>query len=63
MIVIRQAHKKDLEKLQLLDDEVFIDNQKYDLDLDMNWAKSEKGKKILFRSFKRLKLLLFTCGR
>ncbi len=45
MIHIRQANNNDLTVLQNLNDEVFIDNHKYDADLDMNWAKSEKGKK------------------
>lgn len=44
MIILREAQKNDLQKLQYLDDEVFIDNQTYDNDLDMNWAMSEKGK-------------------
>lgn len=42
---IRQANKDEVEILQILNNEVFIDNQKYDSDLDMNWARSEKGKK------------------
>lgn len=45
MIHIRHAIKNEVKVLQNLNDEVFIDNQKYDTDLDMNWAKSEKGKK------------------
>lgn len=45
MVNIRFARKDEIEDLQNLNDEVFIDNHKYDSDLDMNWAKSEKGKK------------------
>lgn len=44
MINIRSARKDEVSDLQALNDEVFIDNQKYDDDLDMNWAKSDKGK-------------------
>jgi diamine N-acetyltransferase len=44
MIHIRRANKSEVKDLQDLNDEVFIDNQKYDSDLDMNWAQSEKGK-------------------
>ena len=44
MITLREAQEDDLQKLQYLDDEVFIDNQKYDNDLDMDWAKSERGR-------------------
>lgn len=44
MVSIRQATKDEVYDLQVLNDEVFIDNQKYDDDLDMNWARSEKGK-------------------
>ena len=45
MITLREAQEDDLQKLQYLDDEVFIDNQKYDNDLDMDWAKSVKGER------------------
>lgn len=45
MIIIRQAQIGDLQKLQLLDDEVFVHDLEYDPDLDMDWAKSEKGEK------------------
>ena len=44
MINIRPVRKDEIEDLQDLNDEVFIDNQKYDSDLDMIWAKSDKGK-------------------
>ncbi len=44
MVDIRSATKNEVKDLQDLNDEVFIDNQKYDDDLDMNWAKSDKGK-------------------
>lgn len=45
MINIRFANIKDVETLQILNDEVFIDNAKYDPDLKMDWARSESGKK------------------
>jgi ribosomal protein S18 acetylase RimI-like enzyme len=44
VINIRQAQKDEVEKLQFLDDELFIHDQEFDPDLNMNWAKSEKGK-------------------
>lgn len=44
MIKIRTAKKGEVGELQNLNDEVFIDNQKYDSDLFMGWAKSDKGK-------------------
>lgn len=45
MIKIRLTTINDLSVLQDLNDEVFIDNAKYDIDLDLNWAKGDKGKK------------------
>ena len=45
MIEIRLARDKDIQILQNLNDEVFVDNKNYDIDLDMNWAKGEAGKK------------------
>ena len=44
MINIRQARIDEVEKLQFLDSEVFIHDVEFDPDLDMNWAKGEKGK-------------------
>lgn len=44
MIIFREAELKDVNILQHLNQEVFIDNQKYDDDLIMDWALSEKGK-------------------
>ena len=44
MINIRQARTDEVEKLQFLDDEVFIHDVEFDPDLDMTWAKGEKGK-------------------
>ena len=41
---IRQATNNDVSILQNLNDEVFVDNHKYDPDLKMDWAQSEKGK-------------------
>lgn len=49
MIQIRKARPEEVSKLQTLNDEVFIDNQKYDDDLDMSWAKSEKGESYFTR--------------
>jgi len=43
MIDIRTANKNDLEIIQNLDQEVFVDNQKYDSDLRMDWTKSSEG--------------------
>ena len=42
---IRPAEKKEIKTLQDLNDEVFIDNSKYDTDLNSAWAQSETGKK------------------
>lgn len=44
MVNIRHANKNEVKILQELNDEVFIDNHKYDEDLDMNWAQSDKGR-------------------
>lgn len=44
MVNIRPANKNEVKDFQNLNDEVFIDNQKYDSDLDMGWARSDKGK-------------------
>ena len=41
---IRAAQKDEVEKLQNLNQEVFMDNQKYDSDLVMDWAITEPGK-------------------
>ncbi|MDB5260393.1 MAG: acyl-CoA N-acyltransferase [Candidatus Nomurabacteria bacterium] len=45
MINIRLATLEDLSILQTLNDEVFVDNAKYDSDLNLNWSKGEKGRK------------------
>jgi ribosomal protein S18 acetylase RimI-like enzyme len=45
MINIRQARKDEVEKLQILDNELFIHDVEFDPDLDMTWAKGEAGKK------------------
>ena len=45
MLIIRNTRKDEVNKLQLLDDEVFVSDQKNDPDLDMTWAKGEKGQK------------------
>ena len=44
MVNIRQARTDEVEKLQFLDDEVFLHDVKFDPDLDMGWAKGEKGR-------------------
>lgn len=41
---IRVANNNDIKILQKLNDEVFVDNLKYDPDLKMDWAKSDTGK-------------------
>jgi ribosomal protein S18 acetylase RimI-like enzyme len=43
MITLRNATTSDVGMLQNLNDEVFVDNCKYDTDLDMNWAKGTAG--------------------
>ncbi len=45
MIHIRLATPNDVNLIQNLNDEVFVDNKKYLPDLDMNWAKGEHGLK------------------
>jgi ribosomal protein S18 acetylase RimI-like enzyme len=45
MIRIRTAKKTEWPKLQDLNNEVFIDNQKYDADLVRDWSHSKAGKK------------------
>lgn len=44
MFTIRIINKSEVKVLQDLNNEVFIDNQKYDSDLDMSWPQSNKGK-------------------
>lgn len=48
-MTIRHAEKKEVEKLQSLNYEVFIDNHQYDQDLDMTWQHPNMGKNILLR--------------
>ncbi len=43
MVTIRYARKDEVKKLQDLNDEAFVENPKYDSDLFLNWAQSEKG--------------------
>lgn len=45
---IRPASSDEVAKLQDLNDEVFIDNSKYDDDLKLDWAQSEAGGKKYF---------------
>jgi len=49
MINIRKAKKDKVEDLQELNNEVIIDNQKYDFDLDLGWAKSNQGNKYFIK--------------
>jgi len=44
-MTIRLARKDEVKILQNLNDEVFVDNHKYDPDLKMDWAQSETGRK------------------
>lgn len=44
MTSFRKANKNDIQILQNLNNEVFIDNSQYDSDLILDWALSEKGK-------------------
>jgi len=44
-MTIRAARKNEVKILQDLNDEVFVDNHKYDPDLKMDWAQSKAGKK------------------
>jgi ribosomal protein S18 acetylase RimI-like enzyme len=44
-MIIRIAEKDEVKILQNLNDEVFVDNHKYDLDLKIDWAQSEIGEK------------------
>ncbi len=44
MINIRSATIDDIKILQVLNSEVFGDNFRYDIDLDLNWSLSEEGK-------------------
>jgi ribosomal protein S18 acetylase RimI-like enzyme len=43
MIIIRSARPNEVKKLQNLNDEVFLDNPKYDPDVKVEWAQSEVG--------------------
>lgn len=49
MITLRKATTDDVETLQMLNDEVFVDNHKYDFDLVMDWAKGPEGFKYFFQ--------------
>lgn len=44
-MLIRTAKKNEWKVLQLLNNEVFLDNTKYDTDLILDWATSDRGKK------------------
>lgn len=47
-IIIRPARTDEVKTLQDLNDEVFIDNYKYDPDLRLDWAQSDDGGKEYF---------------
>jgi ribosomal protein S18 acetylase RimI-like enzyme len=47
-VVVRLAQKDEIKTLQNLNDEVFIDNFKYDSDLKTAWAQSDNGGKKYF---------------
>ena len=58
----------DLDKvkvLQNLNDEVFVDNHKYDSDLKVDWAQSETGRKyfteVLNNPEKCVRVMIETC--
>jgi ribosomal protein S18 acetylase RimI-like enzyme len=44
-MAIRLAREDEVKVLQNLNDEVFVDNHKYDPDLKTDWAQSETGRK------------------
>lgn len=44
-VEIRNANSDDVQILQELNDEIFIDNASYDPDLRLDWARSQYGKK------------------
>lgn len=45
MITVRYGTIDDVKILQDLNDEIFVDNAKYDSDLRLDWAQSEEGRK------------------
>lgn len=45
MITIRKATIDDVQTLQDLNDLAFVDNSKYDKDINPEWAQSDSGKK------------------
>lgn len=44
MISIRPARKDEIQKLQDLNDQVFVHNSEYDPDIKIDWAQSPVGK-------------------
>ncbi|HET7099278.1 MAG TPA: GNAT family N-acetyltransferase [Patescibacteria group bacterium] len=44
MVNIRPVRKDEVQKFQDLNDEIFIDNSKYDPDLKIDWAQSSFGR-------------------
>jgi hypothetical protein len=51
MIKIRPARKSEVRDLQELNNEVFVDNQQYDDDLDMDWLKSKRFQKAYVNAY------------
>ena len=42
-MTIRQARADEVKTLQILNDEGYVDNSKYDSDLKLDWAQSKTG--------------------
>lgn len=45
-MIIRKVKNTEWFQLQILNNEVFVDNYKYDPDLILDWALSKQGKNI-----------------
>lgn len=52
-MIIRFARKDEVKTLQNLNDEVFIDNSRYDPDLKMDWAQSDTGRKYFSQALEK----------
>jgi len=60
MTSIRQARVDDVETLQNLNNEVFLDNKKYDDDIIEDWAKQQGYKRMYVNSyFKNVRAIKF----
>ena len=51
-MVVRKARKDEVKVLQDLNNEIFVDNSKYDSDLKMGWPYSPEGEKYFRRILK-----------